>query len=582
MASGGREIGAGSLRFLATKRKFRANRGAAAAFRLGASASSAAVEIRHERRSGRDFLIVPVVALTQTVLECVTCTEPELAPADEFAREPEAWNGLPLCYEHPQDAEGNYVSARAAAAKDFIIGHVENSRRDGDRLLMDAAVDIERAKQLGADEVLERLEKGEPVEVSTGFWCETVKASGSQGDRAYTAVQYGHQGDHLALLGPDATGACSWEQGCGAPRAAKGKAMPTKLRSNCGDAKHSCAKCAGKKLAALVKQLVSGDAEGFRALAQLQLGAVSDVDLAAALYVQISAKNPGASWCYVIAVFSEPSEVVFVVGSEEGGEYKSRTLAQAYAVTSADDGAVELQGEAREVRPVTRYVNAEQSDDGDGPSVDQNKEVDMTKKEREALVAKLVANRKLSGEAASKFVASMEKVDDDTLKALHDGDEASAEAVTKAEEEKAAAEKKAEEAAKASAPAPKEEKPAEGDAVAKAAALKTLGLTPESLGFLVGFAEKSKAEAIALIKANKGSKFTDAQLAAMDVETLTTLAATLKANEAPAKPEKKDTSFTLLGGPREGDDDGEVDPLSKSEPSALETKIRALRGGKAA
>lgn len=551
--------------------------------RLGAAASSEAVEIRRERRSGRDFLIVPVVALTETVLECVTCVEPELAPADEFARDPEAWNGLPLCYEHPQDAEGNYVSARAAAARDFIIGHVENSRRVEDSLRMDAAVDIERAKELGAGEVLERLEKGEPVEVSTGFWCETVKASGSKGERAYTAVQYGHQGDHLALLGPDATGACSWEQGCGAPRAAKKEADVAKLRTNCGDAKHgSCSKCSAKKTAALLKQLSAGGAEGFRALAQLQLGAVSDIDLAASLYNQIKAANASASWCYVIAVFSEPAEVIFVVGKEENGEYSSRTLAQSFSVTSADDGAVELQGEPREVRPVTRYVDAEQSDDGDGPSVDQNKEVDMTKKEREALVAKLVANRKLSGEAASKFVASMEKVDDDTLKALGDSDEASASAVEKAEEEKAAAEKKAEEAAKAAPEPKKEEKPAEGDAVAKAAALKTLGLTPESLGFLVGFAEKSKAEAIAVIKANKASKFTEAQLGAMDVETLTTLAATLKANEQAPKPEKKDTSFTLLGGPREGEDDSEVDPLAKQEPSMLEQKIRALRGGKSA
>lgn len=553
--------------------------------RLAADTTSSAGEIRRERRSGRDYLLVPVVALTETVLECVTCTEPELAPADEFAREPEAWNGLPLCYEHPQDSEGNYVSARAAAAASFIIGHVENSRRSEDKLLMDAAVDIALAQDAGAGELLERLEAGEPVEVSTGFWCETVKASGSKGDRSYTAVQYGHQGDHLAMLGPEAKGACSWEQGCGAPRAAKKETSVAKLRANCGDAKHSCAKCSVKKKAALLKHLAAAGAEGFRLLSELKLGAVSHEDLAAALYIQLEKAHAGAAWCYVLAVFEEPAEVVYVVGREGRSadgfpEFSSQTLAQAYTITNPDDGAVELQGEAREVRPVTRYVDAEQSDDGGEPSVDDHKEVKMTKKEREALVAKLVANRKLTGEAASKFSASMEKVDDDTLKALHDGDEASAEAVAQAE-------KKAEEAAKRPEgdpaptpdPDPQPEKPEDG-AVSKAAALKALGLTPESLGFLVGFAEKSKADAIATIKANKANKFSDSQLGAMDVETLTVLAATLKAQE-PAKPEKPSTSFALLGGPR-GEEDDEVDPLAKAQPSALEEKIRALRGGKAA
>ena len=62
------------------------------------------------------------------------------------------------------------------------------------------------------------LERGDQVEVSTGYWADSEATSGVHQGRAYSAVQRHVRPDHLLLVPLGEKGACSWEDGCGAPR----------------------------------------------------------------------------------------------------------------------------------------------------------------------------------------------------------------------------------------------------------------------------------------------------------------------------------------------------------------------------
>jgi hypothetical protein len=80
-------------------------------------------------------------------------------------------------------------------------------------------IDINKANELGGDalKVLERLEAGLPVEVSTAYFRDLEPATGEFGGVPYIAIARNLRPNHLALL-PDDVGACSWQDGCGAPR----------------------------------------------------------------------------------------------------------------------------------------------------------------------------------------------------------------------------------------------------------------------------------------------------------------------------------------------------------------------------
>jgi hypothetical protein len=74
-------------------------------------------------------------------------------------------------------------------------------------------------------EVVNRLRAGQPVEVSTGYFADMEATNGVWNGAAYTGITRNIRPDHLALL-PDEVGACSWVDGCGAPRVnVKGEKM---------------------------------------------------------------------------------------------------------------------------------------------------------------------------------------------------------------------------------------------------------------------------------------------------------------------------------------------------------------------
>jgi len=170
--------------------------------------------LTRQQHNGREYAIAPAVLAKAGVLNGM------LLPAIELAAFAEAWNGRPIPVRHPIDAAGNYISANSPAVLARQgAGQVFNVRMDGDRLLGELWLDVAQIRQLGgaALAALERMERGELVDVSTAYYHDTEAGVGSHAGRAYNGIQRNLRPDHVALL-PDEAGACSVADGCGAPR----------------------------------------------------------------------------------------------------------------------------------------------------------------------------------------------------------------------------------------------------------------------------------------------------------------------------------------------------------------------------
>jgi hypothetical protein len=188
---------------------------------LSIHATSDSALVREDTFQGREYLVVPVVAIVEGVLQGANAVEPELATASEFGKNINGWNGRPVVMNHPQDGSGNYVSANSPQVlSDWGFGAIYDARVEDSKLKVEAWIDVERAKELGGEfhSTYERLVAGDLVEVSVGIFVEVVKRAGVYAGKKYGSVWSNVVPDHLAMLSANATGACSVEDGCGAPR----------------------------------------------------------------------------------------------------------------------------------------------------------------------------------------------------------------------------------------------------------------------------------------------------------------------------------------------------------------------------
>lgn len=162
---------------------------------------------------GEDHLVVPVIAVKAKVLNG------ELLPAEEIARFIEAWNGIPVTVGHPE-VNGKFVSARSPEVfEQESIGFLFNARFENDRLKAEMWIrlkDVENAEE-DVKKAVENLKRGIPTDVSTGYFAEVVPEEGTFNGEKFIGIQINIVPDHLAIL-PNERGACSWEDGCGAPR----------------------------------------------------------------------------------------------------------------------------------------------------------------------------------------------------------------------------------------------------------------------------------------------------------------------------------------------------------------------------
>ena len=183
---------------------------------------------------------------------------------------------------------------------------------------------------------------GEQVEVSTGYWANVRPSSGKFNGEAYVGIQTNVVPDHLAILEEGAIGACSWKDGCGAPR----------LNAN----DEHCDECTDFR--DNLRDFV------IKILAEHEL---SDTDRRRALEAVLN-NSDESRFAWVVAVFSD--EFVF--------EHNGALWRQGFVI-SEGDGTITLGDDMVQVRPETHFVD-----------VKTNQETAMDK---EQTVNELIANK---------------------------------------------------------------------------------------------------------------------------------------------------------------------------------------------
>lgn len=155
---------------------------------------------------GRPHLAVPTVMLTEGVHN--GSKGPGLYRQRETASTAQAWNGMPVVLDHPAQ-----TAREPETLEESEFGVVLNTRWTNGKLSSWTYLDIERAKEI-APEVLEAIQNGKKVEVSTGLFVTRKKARGRFRGKRYNWIATNQTPDHLAVL-PNEEGACSIKEGCG-------------------------------------------------------------------------------------------------------------------------------------------------------------------------------------------------------------------------------------------------------------------------------------------------------------------------------------------------------------------------------
>ena len=167
--------------------------------------------VRREMLNGREHIVAPVRMLVPGVLN--GSQGPGYYPPEEVAKNPTDWDHSPITINHPDSgsARKKHVLNRQQ------IGVVLESKIHSKSGALQALgyFDIERTRQL-SPAILQALENGESIELSTGLNGTLVKAAAGSNykGKRYDFIVQNLKPDHLAIL-VDQQGACSIKDGCG-------------------------------------------------------------------------------------------------------------------------------------------------------------------------------------------------------------------------------------------------------------------------------------------------------------------------------------------------------------------------------
>jgi hypothetical protein len=164
--------------------------------------------IRHDELDGREYLIVPMSMILEGVH--VGSQGAIYYSKDELSKTPKMWNMKPILVYHPKHGD---TATDLKIYKSQSIGMIMDTQWKNGKLKAEAWIDKEKAKKIEPD-VLEHIERGEPMEVSTGLFADCVLDEGAWNGEPYTMVAQNIRADHLAIL-PNKDGACSIEDGAG-------------------------------------------------------------------------------------------------------------------------------------------------------------------------------------------------------------------------------------------------------------------------------------------------------------------------------------------------------------------------------
>lgn len=161
---------------------------------------------RRELFDGEETLVVPVIMMRSDIV-----MNENLVPLEEIF--PTAWDGVPVTLGHPTVAGENVSANLPEVLEQWAIGTILNSQLVDGALKAEAWINIQKANQLSPG-LVAALESGDAIDVSTGYFSKDIEKPGKLNGRTYKRLNRNLNPDHLALL-PGATGACSWEDGCG-------------------------------------------------------------------------------------------------------------------------------------------------------------------------------------------------------------------------------------------------------------------------------------------------------------------------------------------------------------------------------
>jgi hypothetical protein len=165
-------------------------------------------KMRTESLDGRNYLVVPMVMLTEGVHAgssgAIYYSQQELSTA------PSQWNWKPIVIDHPYNGKS---ATDLEVYKKQAVGMVMNAFYEDGKLKAEAWLDVEKIKEK-CPTVIDHIEKGLPMEVSTGLSNAIVLQPGTWKGENYYGLVTEIKADHLAIL-PREQGACSLADGAG-------------------------------------------------------------------------------------------------------------------------------------------------------------------------------------------------------------------------------------------------------------------------------------------------------------------------------------------------------------------------------
>lgn len=170
--------------------------------------------VRNEILEGRNYLAVPMVMIKEGVLN--GSDGPILYTSEELAKVPQVWNTKPVVVQHPTLNGKSLSACDPDVLEKYRVGMILNTSWDGQRLKAEAWLEPSRLEAVDS-RVLNAVQKGEMMEVSTGLFSEIESKPGVFKGRHYKGVVRNLRPDHLAIL-PDSIGACSIADGAGLMR----------------------------------------------------------------------------------------------------------------------------------------------------------------------------------------------------------------------------------------------------------------------------------------------------------------------------------------------------------------------------
>ena len=370
---------------------------------LYVNASISKTKTRKETLFGNDYLVAPVVALIEGVIHPSNAPSPELALAEEFGKFPGGWNGRPVTIGHPE-INGMKVSANSPEVLEAeFVGMLFNTVLDGQKLKSEIWLDVGRITTMKgmAKQLMDLIEAGDTVEVSTGLFMALEEIEGQYGDKKFNGIWRDVVPDHLAILPVGTRGACSVEDGCGTPRVNKRGANmnPPNLISvqngnvtTCtaasGEGTCKCSDCQKKnKIFIPTFQTLIDKFKGVLRIHSSVIPTeavdviaskdglvtssegISDSDKRIALKAALQAE--GRDGCYIVAVFVK----TFVYEDYDFDSGRSGFYERGYSIKS--EGKVVLKEGAVQVRPETVFVPVtNQSDNQEEPKMADKAKVD--------------------------------------------------------------------------------------------------------------------------------------------------------------------------------------------------------------